>query len=218
MWLAGLGALAYSSWPLAFLVCPALAGTALSSSFEARSQPFSWLFILLDCITGLAIATVGLRELHRWHAGPRDPGVVVFAFLGYSVFGVATAVDAVVPLKCGTASPQACARQVWPPTPDDVLTGVAMLALFLAAALVVFRMTRQPAACAPALPAAMTVTLIGWCVLGVMVLFSSARPIVIAVYQYAFLTLTSAVVFVVPLCVLLLRDAQRGASDRRSAD
>ena len=52
-WLACAGALAYCSWPLAFLVNPSLAGNGLASSFEAPSQPFSWLFILLDCIAAV---------------------------------------------------------------------------------------------------------------------------------------------------------------------
>ena len=63
LWLASAGALAYCSWPLAFLVNPSLAGNGLASSFEAPGQPFSWLFILLDCIAGLCIAVVSLRAL-----------------------------------------------------------------------------------------------------------------------------------------------------------
>ena len=50
--------LAYCSWPLAFLVNPSLAGNGLASSFEGPSQPFRWLFILLDCVAGLCIAIV----------------------------------------------------------------------------------------------------------------------------------------------------------------
>ena len=125
MWIALAGALAYSSWPLAFLVNPLLAGSALASSFEGRSQPYSWLFILLDYIAGLCTAIVCTCEL-RPHQGRQRPGRgLVFALLGYGAFGMATAVDAIVPLSCRSRSAQACASQLWPLTPDDWLTGVA---------------------------------------------------------------------------------------------
>ena len=102
LWLASAGALAYCSWPLAFLVNPSLAGNGLASSFEAPGQPFSWLFILLDCIAGLCIAIVCIRELssQRGHLGQRR--ALALVLLGYATFGLATAVDALVPLRCGS--------------------------------------------------------------------------------------------------------------------
>ena len=133
MWFACAGALAYCSWPLAFLVNPSLAGNGLASSFEAPGQPFSWLFILLDCIAGLCIAVVCIRELRPHHGFLSQSRALAFALIGYATFGLATVADAVVPLRCGSRSVQACASQIWPLTPDDVLTGVAMVALFLAA-------------------------------------------------------------------------------------
>jgi len=67
---AGLvAALAYCSWPIGFLVNPALTATGLASDLEAHGQPYSWLFILLDCVTGLfALVAVGLAWLtvERW--------------------------------------------------------------------------------------------------------------------------------------------------------
>jgi hypothetical protein len=82
MWIALAGALAYSSWPLAFLVNPSLAGSALASSFEGHSQPFSWLFILLDCVAGLCTATVSICELRPRRGRQRPSRALVFALLG----------------------------------------------------------------------------------------------------------------------------------------
>ena len=148
MWFACAGALAYCSWPLAFLVNPSLAGNGLASSFEAPSQPFSWLFILLDCIAGLCITVVCIRELRAHRGFLRQSRAFSFALLGYATFGLATVTDAVVPLRCGSGSVQVCASQIWPLTPDDVLTGVAMAALCLAATTLAVDMTKR----SPALP------------------------------------------------------------------
>ena len=199
LWIACVGALAYNSWPLAFLVNPSLAGSALASSFEARSEPFSWLFILLDCIAGLCIGVVCVRELRPRQGRLRPHIVLVLALLGYGVFGLATAVDAVVPLSCGSTSAQACASQLWPLTPDDMLTGIAVLALFVAVVAVVLEMNRRPVA----LPSSVLVTigaaLVGWSGLGLTILLSNTSSTLAAACQYAFLTITSVLVFVVPL-------------------
>jgi hypothetical protein len=199
LWIALVGALAYNSWPLAFLVNPTLAGSALASSFEGHSQPFSWLFILLDCVAGLCTAIVCVREL-RPRRGRNWPGwALAFSLLAYGMFGMATAVDAVVPLNCGSASAQACASQLWPLTPDDMLTGTAIFGLFMATALVVYQMMRRPVAFRLPVTVGLGVVLIGWTVLGVTVLVSNTSPTIAAASQYGFITLTSILAFVVPL-------------------
>lgn len=199
LWVAGAGALAYCSWPLAFLVNPSLAGSALASSFEGRSQPFSWLFILLDCVAGLCAGIVCVRELRPRPSFPRPAKVLVLALLGYGVFGAATAVDAVVPLNCGSISVQSCASQIWPLTPDDFLTGTAVLALFVAAVAVIVEMTRGGLDFPSFVPVVSTVTLIAWGGLGLSVLMPVTSDTAAAVCQYAFLTLTSVLTFAIPL-------------------
>jgi hypothetical protein len=212
LWIACIGALAYNSWPLAFIVDPPLAGSALASSFEGRNEPFAWLFILLDCIAGLCTAVVCVRELRPHRGRARVGGAVVFALLGYAVFGISTAVDAVVPLQCGSSSAQACASQIWPLTPDDLLTGAAIFALFIAAVSILVRMARTPVAFPPYVPAAILLTLTGWSALGLVVLMWSSSATMAAVSQYAFLTLTSVLSFVVPLCATLPRPGAENAA------
>lgn len=199
LWIAGAGALAYSSWPLAFLVNQPLAGSGLASSFEGRSQPYDWLFILLDCIAGLCIGIVCIRELRPSLWRPRPSNVVVVGMLAYGVFGLATAIDAVVPLSCGSTSAQACASQLWPPTPDDVLTGTAIFALFVAAAMVVVQMIKARATIPTRMPITVVLALVGWSALGLIVLLWSTSAAVAASSQYAFLSLTSVLLFIVPL-------------------
>ncbi len=199
MWLACVGALAYCSWPLAFLANPSLAGNGLASSFEAPGQPFSWLFILLDCIAGLCIAIVCISELRPHYGFLRQRWAFALVLLGYATFGLATAVNALVPLRCGSKSVQACASQVWPLTPDDLLTGAAMVSLCIAAITLAVHMTRESPAVQSVVPATVTVTLIGWSALGLAVILGSASVTMAADSQYAFLTLTSVLAFVVPM-------------------
>jgi hypothetical protein len=199
LWIACVGALAYNSWPLAFLVNPSLAGSALASSFEARSEPFSWLFILLDCVAVLCMGIVCVRELRPRQGRLRPHLVLALALLGYGVFGLATAVDAVVPLNCGSASAQACASQLWPLTPDDMLTGIAVLALFVAAVAVVLEMNRRPAALPSSILVTIGAALVGWGVLGLTILLWNTSSTLAAACQYAFLTITSVLAFFVPL-------------------
>ena len=190
------GALAYSSWPLGFLVNPSLAGTALASSFEGRSQPFSWLFILLDCFAGLCTVIVCVRFL-RSRRGSRPPGkALVLALLGYAVFGVTSAVDAAVPLNCGASSARACAAQLWPVTPDDLLTGIAVLGLFAAVAILAIQVTRARPPLA--VPATVVIATTVWSAMGLVVLLGGTSPAFTATVQYAFLTATSLLMLLVP--------------------
>lgn len=199
LWIACIGALAYNSWPLAFLVNPTLAGSALASSFEARNEPFSWLFILLDCIAGVCTAAVCIRELRPRQGSLWPRRGLVLALVGYGVFGMATAVDAVVPLNCGATSAQACASRIWPPTPDDFFTGTAVLALFVATATVIVLMSTRPAALPRSAAVALSITLTVWTALGLTVLIWSTSGTLAAADQYVYLTLTSVLAFAVPL-------------------
>jgi len=191
------GAFAYCSWPLAFIVNPSLAGGALASSFESRNQPFSWLFILLDCITGLCTVIVFLHFL-RLRRNKRAPTpALVFALLGYAAFGVMTAVDAVIPLNCGASSAKACAAQLWPITPDDLLTGIAILALFVSLAIVARQMIRTRLH--SVVPGVIGTTAVGWSVLGLIVLIANTTSSTAAFAEYGFITLASLLAVVIPL-------------------
>jgi len=216
LWIAAAGAVAYGSWPLGFLVNPSLAGTALASSFEGRSQPFSWLFILLDCFAGLCTGIVSARLLRTRHSS-RSPGkVLILALAGYATFGVATAVDAIVPLRCGTSSAQACAAQMWPLTPDDLLTAIAVLGLFVAVlAMLVACLFRTPFL--GLVPATVVITVAGWGSVGVAVLAGSTFSPSAAAAQYAFLTLTSLLMLIVPLQVTRFLRSLQGSSPQNAS-
>jgi hypothetical protein len=142
---------------------------------------------------------VCVRELRPRQGRLRPHIVLVLALLGYGVFGLATAVDAVVPLNCGSVSAQACASQLWPLTPDDLLTGIAVLGLFVAAVAVALEMYRRPAALPLSVLVILGAALFGWGALGLVILFWNTSATLAAVCQYAFITITSVLAFIVPL-------------------
>jgi hypothetical protein len=60
-------------------------------------------------------------------------------------------------------------------------------------------MAGVPAAFPSFVPVTITITLIGWSLLGLAVLLSTTSAILAATFQYSFLTLTSILMFIVPL-------------------
>ncbi len=99
-WVVALGALAgltYLSWPLGYLLNPNVVAVGLASDLEVPGQPFAWLFVGLDVLSGALMLGVAAalwgRTVRRWF--------LVCAILGYALFGISSAVSAAVPLSCG---------------------------------------------------------------------------------------------------------------------
>jgi hypothetical protein len=202
-----IAALAYCSWPLGYLFNSSLARSALASELEARGQPFSWLFILLDCLTGLATVMVA------WLAWPTNDApnarLQRLTLVSYAAFGAATGVDALIPVGCGSSPLSRCGVDLSHLNLDDYLTGIAIFALFVAAVgAQVYAIRRR----APSTYffAALVVTAI-WAGCG-LIFFSmhfSTRPAV--PMQHLVLTLTSAVALLVPI-VMIARPRDSKAS------
>jgi hypothetical protein len=90
-----IGALLYSNWLLGYWLNYRVASAGLASDLQMHSQPYSWLFILGDVLSGLAIAvTAYLLCQHRYHLS-------VYLAAGYFCFGVMTAASALIPVHCG---------------------------------------------------------------------------------------------------------------------
>lgn len=86
----------YCSWPLGFWLNPVANRTGLASELGAWGQPYNWLFIWADIISGvlLVIACVMLAKL--FHAtGWRKLGLQMLA-----LYGICGALDAAIPLRC----------------------------------------------------------------------------------------------------------------------
>lgn len=193
-----IAALAYCSWPLGYTLNPAVAHLGFASDLEALGQPYNWLFILLDCVSGFfaLFAALALRG-----GAPRS-GRCRLARLGYALFGLFTALDAVIPLGCRRQL-ASCGADLLKPNLDDLLTGLAMISLFVsaAAALAIAR-RRRPDARSTVVGTAVLVTWSG-CGLWFLSQHFSTHPWI--GMQHLMLTLSSLLVAFVPV---LLRGAQ----------
>lgn len=109
-WLLVLGALCYSSWPLAFVVPTGLGQvSAMTSDYEASGHPWAWLFRVLDVLSGALIAVggaIGVVVLRRAGASlPMQLAMFATAFRGF-----ATVVTGSVSTNCTYAGDQ-CRRR-----------------------------------------------------------------------------------------------------------
>jgi len=89
--------LLYSSWPLGYWLNP-VANSGLASNLEAAHQPYNWLFVLLDILSGglICLASWWLLKLMKKVQLP----FLRYAVIGFGAFGLLTAIDALLPIDC----------------------------------------------------------------------------------------------------------------------
>jgi hypothetical protein len=75
-----------ASW---LLVNPAVSRTGLASELEGLHQPYNWLFILLDVLSGILVAAV---SIFMWQKGRHTVRKVLI--INFALFGIFTLVDA----------------------------------------------------------------------------------------------------------------------------
>lgn len=89
--------LLYSSWPLAYWLNPT-ANRGLASNLGGIGQPYNWVFIILDIISGLGVCAVAVWLYGSAH--PRAHSLTKLAVINYGLFGLFTALDAILPVDC----------------------------------------------------------------------------------------------------------------------
>lgn len=96
--MAVIAGILYCSWPLGYYLNPQVSAHGLASELGAVGQPYNWLFILLDVLTGIIVLLVAImvwracRKVPIWWLKP--------VLISYALFGVFTALDAVLPMHC----------------------------------------------------------------------------------------------------------------------
>lgn len=191
--LAAIAAFAYASWPLGLVLNRPLATSGLASGLEAHSQPYSWLFIALDCLTGACTLVYAVAARG---STARRSGLWVAAGVSYAVFGLATAADALIPFGCGSAPLSTCGADLSHLTSDDYLTALAVMALFGTAVLALVDSVRALSLRPFNLLVAAGVVLWGACGLVFFSAHFSARPPV--VLQHVFLSCSGVLAFAAP--------------------
>jgi hypothetical protein len=96
IWIASIAGLVYSSWPLGFILNPFVARHDFASQLEAAHQPYNWVFISLDIVSGLLLLIVGLRQ---WRAAGSHWSLRL-SILAYALFGIFVILAAVAPDNC----------------------------------------------------------------------------------------------------------------------
>src|ERR1039458_3731970 len=96
--LGAIAGLLYNSWPLAYIFNNHTATVYLASNLEATGQPYNWLFILGDVLTGLVIMGVCGYYWNRKNITSNQ--LVKVTIAGFLIFGLLTIISALIPYNC----------------------------------------------------------------------------------------------------------------------
>lgn len=199
--LAILAGVAYCSWPLGYVLNPQVSRRGLASELAALHQPFNWLFIGLDVLAG-ALVLAAARLLWS-RADGRLSRVVLTSF---AVFGVLTAIDALLPMSC---EPSLTTCPSLSHQPLLILHGIASIAasigLFISAVLVWWQRRKHSGA------TIMSAFMAGWILFGALSLYFLFRTGPGYLVQHYYITLCSVWTAALPLMLAPRRAPMSGA-------
>ena len=96
-------AVLYCSWPLGFILNPVATRKGLASELGAHGQPYNWLFIGADIVSGIFLAVACLLLVRLFNAKSwRKASLGLLA-----LYGICGALDAALPIHC-LPSTQVC--------------------------------------------------------------------------------------------------------------
>ncbi len=101
-WLGCLGALLYSSWPLGYALNPQVSHNELASMLEAPHQPFNWVFMGSDVLTGIVISVVAYLQLSKI----KTRNLAKYGIFFYWLFAALVALAALSKINCDPALQQ----------------------------------------------------------------------------------------------------------------
>lgn len=142
VWLGWLAAVLYNSWPLGFYLNPSVLHHDVASDLAKSGQPYNWVFMLGDVLTGLVLLLVAFLQWRRTRVRTARA-----AILAYAVFGITTALAAVIPLRCDYSSGQ-CVQHLLSPSvifhAGLSLISLAFLTLAILLAVILARGNKAP--------------------------------------------------------------------------
>lgn len=197
---AALAGLLYNSWPLGYILNHHVATVFLASNLEATGQPYNWLFILGDILTGLIIMAVGcfyLRKKNlislRW---------VKLSIGCYVIFGLLTIVTALIPFNCQESIAQCSVQLSTSFGLHDIIACIASITQFISMvcpAVVILR-----AKVKGWLKSATLAILLAFCVSGIVFLITSLINGSLAVFlQHVFIILSGLGLLLLPIALNL---------------
>lgn len=164
--LCTLAAVVYNSWPLGYIVDNSTAHYGLASDLELRGHPYYWLFILGDLLTAaLIISLCVILRLKLWNN--RYTILLSVADIGLAVFGLFTAISALLPYGCSNVTLESCNMIKGTNIGTDAITStVAALGLF--ACLTALNIVSHHFKLSDRLKLANKVVLLTWSISGIM--------------------------------------------------
>ncbi|MGA3150331.1 MAG: DUF998 domain-containing protein [Candidatus Saccharimonadales bacterium] len=130
LWLCVASAILYNSWPLGYVLNNKVAHHGLISDLGAINQPFNWLFIMTDILTGIFILAVVMFMRSKTFSGLRSNAWSMVS-IGLLLFGLFTAISALLPLNC-YASVVGCGAHLNQAFGlHDVTGGIAAFGIFI---------------------------------------------------------------------------------------
>lgn len=194
-----LAALCYCSWPLGFVLNPTVASKNLASALQAHGQPYSWMFIALDLISGVLSAMIGLmmllnQDLPRWR---------MWVGTGLITFGSLVGIAAVTPLDCDPTTTYC--NPLWH-HPTLVVHGVASIVSVVSLLLALLSVTYYAYAMFGSKWRLSLLALIGgWALFGLVSLVSLWQHWQVNANQYYFITVCSLSIVAVALSIEMVR-------------
>jgi uncharacterized membrane protein YhaH (DUF805 family) len=193
-----LAGIAYLSWPLAYALNRSVVERGLASDLEVPGQPYNWLFIGLDIVSGLFMVALAVLA---WQGAEHRPGRTGGGLLGYGLFGLSSILDAAVPLSCGhgRAALLACGTDAGTYGVHDFVSVLGYLAFFgsLVGAMVRPWRDGSPRWWATSI----VLTGVAWAVAGLAFLAITLSQDSEVTSQHVLLLLTSLVIALVPFTI-----------------
>lgn len=194
--LTAVAGLAYNSWPLGYVLNPAVTRTkGLASELEGLHQPFNWVFIALDIFCGVCVAAACAIMISQ-----RMPRASKMTVASFALFGLLTMADAVLPMSC---EPSLTTCPTLSHQPILILHGVASIgsgiSLFTSAALMWYQIRKGTGR------SIMSILMLGWVVSGVLTLYFFFLPGPGYLAQDYYLVLCGAWIALVPHMLIKAR-------------
>jgi hypothetical protein len=180
--------LIYNSWPLGYILNPLASRRGLASELAALHQPYNWLFVLLDVLAGLLIVAAAVLLWRR-----SQKLLHKIALVNFAIFGIMTAVGALVPMSCEPSLTTCPSLSHDPLLIVHGITSIsASVCLFVSVCLVWWQKRQQKGA------AVMSTLLAGWTLFGLVSVYFLFMPGPGYIAQHYYITLCSVWIMVLP--------------------